>query len=313
MSAAPLLAALLRIGGLGAVLAALSELWFYPVTLTGHSLALVLFYGPLAYTAWLAAARCGIATWAGGVWAACLFGFLIEGVPVTVLYEAVPFTIFWTSIGWHAVISVALGLWAFRWITATRSFGTGLLACAALGAYLGGFAVEMWSLGEGGGPWVWTPTGEVARQMLAGWVMFAGGHLLLDQAARYPVRPARGEFWVFATLTALAYGVGILVPVFPMSLLLPVLVALALWLMRRDGQGTRGAPMVARASAVRVPPAGYAASFAIPVAAIGTYHLLSMWDLRLESAAIHVLLVGPMALIVLAWATLRCLTGPKAP
>jgi hypothetical protein len=34
----------------------------------------------------------------GAFWGAALFGVLIEGIPVAVLYQSLPFSILWTSL-----------------------------------------------------------------------------------------------------------------------------------------------------------------------------------------------------------------------
>lgn len=301
----------LRLIGLGAILAAVSEVWFYPVALDAHVFWLCAFYAPLAYTAWLALAHTRVRTWAGAFWGACLFGFFVEGIPVAVLYEAIPFSIFWTSISWHAIISTALGLWLFRRVAARGSVVVQIAAFAVAGVYLGAWSVELWSLQTDGSPWVWTPTTDIAWQMLSGWVLFVGGHIAFDLASRFTAVPARWELPMFGALTGLAFGAGMLIAAFPVSLILPVLAALAVWMMHRDGQGgaTAAAPFLVRLSALRVPMTAYVLSLIVPVAAIATYSELAAADVQLESSAFHILWAGPVSLTLLVWSAARILTG----
>lgn len=305
-----LLATGLRIIGLGASLAAMSEVLFYPVHLDRSLLVLCAFYGPLAYTAWLIMARTRVRTWAGAFWGACLFGFFVEGIPVPVLYEAIPFTIFWTSISWHALISATFGLWLFRVVTARRSILGQLIWMGLAGVYLGAWSVELWSVREDGSPWVWTPTEDVLVQMLAGWALFVLGHLALNGAARLSVVPWRGEVWVFGIATATLFALGMLPAVFPVSLVLPILAALSIWLMMQEGrQGTpEGAsPFLVRLSTLQVPLAGIVVSLIVPLSATAVYHLLAIYDVQLESSAIHILWAGPVSIGLVGWSAARIL------
>ncbi len=307
--ASALIAMTLQVIGLGAVLAAISEVWFYPVSLDAHVLWLCAFYGPLAYTAWFIMAQTRVRTWGGAFWGACLFGFFVEGIPVPVLYEAIPFTILWTSISWHALISAALGLWLFRKLMARGRPLAQITGCALAGAYLGAWSVELWSLRTDGGPWVWTSTNVFAVQMLAGWGMFVIGHLALDGAARFSVKPARWELPVFAALTSVAFAVGMLIAVFPLSLILPLLAALACWIMRRDGQSVQSptSPVLVRLSNSRGSVPGYTVSALIPLCAILTYNVLNVNDIQLESSAIHIMWAGPAGLVLVVWSMGRVL------
>lgn len=294
-----MLAAILRTLGLGAILTALSEVWFYPVRDVNLAV-LSVYYGVIAYTAWLVCARFGLRTWAGAWWGACLFGFMIEGIPVPVLYEALPFTILWTSMAWHALISVTLGLWLFRRVMTRATPVQAVGFCAVSGVYLGIFAVELWSVPVDDAPWVWQPVQVFAMQMLWGWALFMAGHIAIDFSARQTVRPARWELPAFGGLSVLAYAAGPMFLLFPVSLVLPVLVVLAVWMIRCDGSAG-AAPVLVQLVNWRPALTRYIASIAIPLGAIATYAALSAADLQLESSALHIIWAGPVALILTGW------------
>lgn len=308
--AAGLVAAALRIVGLGLVLAAMSEVWFYPVTVDAQVIWLCAFYGLLAYMAWLAMAQTRVQSWAGAFWGACLFGFLIEGIPVPVLYSAVPFTILWTSIAWHAVVSGGIGLWAFRVLCARNGLVVQLVGCAVVGLYLGLWSVELWSLREAGAAWVWTSTGDVAYQFAAGWAMFVAGHIALDLAVRFSAVPLAFECPALAVVTTALFVVGFGIAMFPLSLVLPGLAALSVLAMMRDGRGGQGvaSPFLVRLSNLRVPVSGYAASLLIPITATMTYDVLASADLRVEASAIHILWAGPASLVLMVLSARKILT-----
>ncbi len=304
----------LRVFGLGAVLAAVSEVWFYPITLEPRAVWLCLFYGLFAYTVWLVIAQTKVSTWAGAFWGACLFGFCVEGIPVPVLYEAVPFTILWTSIAWHAIISVALGLWMFRVLMARCSILMQLMCLSLSGVYLGAWSVELWSLQIEGDPWTWVPTATVATQMLVGWVMFVLGHIALDLSQRMSTVPMRYELVGFAIMSAAMFVLGPLIVFFPMSVLLPVLVAISVLVMRKDGQGhaNTASPFLVRLSALRISMQGYILSLIIPLAACATYWGLERADARLESAALHIMWAGPISITLVVWSIWKIWTRPAA-
>lgn len=160
------IAMILRILGLGAVLSMMSELWYYPVDLKPETLTICLFYGPIAYVAWLVAAQTRIRTWVGAIWAAFLMGFLVESIPVPFFFSALPFTIVWTSMAWHGLISVTLGLWAFRYLAAHRSSLTLAVFCLGLGAYFGLATVELWTIPTDDAVWTWVSLEELALQWM---------------------------------------------------------------------------------------------------------------------------------------------------
>ena len=297
-------ATVLRLFGLGAILSAVSEVWYYPVDFHLGLLELCLYYGVIAYVCWLLAARVGAKTVAAGFVAACLFGYLIEGVPVGFLYSALPFTIVWTSMAWHALIAVGVGLWLFRRIMARGSLVGQLAFCAGCGMYLGIVTVELWTMPNDGDPWVWPDVVDHWNQQLAGWVIFISGHIALNISARHSVRPATWELPVFATLTALMFAIQNAIIWFPVSLVLPVLSFACVWVLWR-ARGPEPAPVLVRLTNWRVPITGIMVSLVIPVAATMTHQTLARYDLRLEGSVIHIMWAGPASAALLVYSIWR--------
>jgi len=106
--------ALARALALAVIMVIWSEVWFYPVTLRLDSWMIFLFYGLATIFPAFLLARFPNTGWPGVIVAAGLMGIAIEGVPVPVVYEAMPFTIVWTSLAWHGLVSFGVGVVGMR-------------------------------------------------------------------------------------------------------------------------------------------------------------------------------------------------------
>lgn len=76
----------------------------------------------------------------GLVLAGSLFGWWTEGVIIPVLYEALPYTIFWPSIGWHALVDVLLGWYLIRRVLHLNRWHLSLFVMLVMGAFWGVWA-----------------------------------------------------------------------------------------------------------------------------------------------------------------------------
>ena len=277
--------------GAGLVLAALSELAFYPLE-DAAAWGLAMAYGGLALPALVAALIVRPGPWGLAVCAG-MFGVMAEGIVVPVLYEAPPFSILWTSIAWHGLISAGLGLWLWR-RAARRGWGAAAILALGLGALMG-----LW------GAWSWPVMGEgagyAAQIALAGATM-AAGHLLIGRAGVPAAGRRLGLGCAVAVLALWAAGYGF--ALFPISLILPALLGLsclALW------WGARGRAV--KAWLAPVPPARHAALLLVPVAAIPVQAGLAShapgWELNAHWALVTCALGGGLW----AWALGRGLSG----
>jgi len=77
-------------------------------------IGLILAYGVFGYVFLLALRLFQVRSFAGLFLAAAVFGFLVEGSVVPVLYMTLPFSIAWTSLGWHALFTVSTGFFLYR-------------------------------------------------------------------------------------------------------------------------------------------------------------------------------------------------------
>ena len=163
--------------------------------------------------------------------AGAVYGWLTEGVIVATLYEALPLSISDTGLSWHALISVGAG-----WFLLRRALDRGTVR-----------GVALWSVLVGLGAGLWLPlwgfeTAEGIRPLtlrslalLLGTAVPALALSAWAQTALSPMlfRPSRIEAGLAGAFLLFFFGAGV-VPAYPWALLvLPALLAAALWGLRR--------------------------------------------------------------------------------
>lgn len=261
--------------GLGAIFSALSELWFYPVADVAGLMELVVFYAIVAHAAVLLVVRFGGGGALGFFLAAVLLGFVIEGVPVFELFTALPFTLLWTSIAWHGLVSGLIGVWLYR-----AAAARGIWAFAGMNALFGA-ALGLW------GAYFWgaEPEGlRYAEQLPWAWGLFVLGHLVLPRAAP----PEQFIMPVLCLLLALI-GFGFFVVTVPavgfLAMVLPVVCAVTLFAAR----GAQSAEALWRP----LPLGRSWAMIGMPVCAVPVYDLADGAAWLEELNAFAILILGP--------------------
>lgn len=213
--------------GLGLIYAALSELLFYPVDMGAFLVELLVWYGLAAIFGVALIARRGGGGVLGFYVSALVLGFVVEGVPVPALYEALPFTIVWTSMAWHGIVSGLVGVYLLR-LALLRSTRAGLLACGLFGLLLGAWAAYFWGAEPGG-------VGYLLQGAL-GCAVFIAGQVVLPHGTP-PKRGMRVVLWGSGALLAFGYAVQALNVLSPSVLILPI----ALWFCWGAGRAGSGA------------------------------------------------------------------------
>lgn len=293
--------------GLGAVLVSTSEYWFYQVEAEVSSTMILLAYGLLGYLFIAVVQRFRVHSVAGLVVAASLLGFLIEGVPVPVVYANPPLSIVWTSLAWHAVLTLGLGWLSVRVVLADARIWRAIAINAAFGFVLGVWNAFMWNAKEVESTdqftFVWQPTEVFATQFLFGYALFVGGHILLDRL--YPKTLAIGQFeyfslWVLVTvisvLVAYSSGLFVLFPILP-ALVLGCLLALQLASKTSPG----GVIIIDRLYKERIPLRRFGLTGLIPVTAIAGYAGMVHLEVKTEMNVLLIVTVGPAAVAILLW------------
>jgi hypothetical protein len=269
-----------------------------------------LVYSLVGYLALRLAAHCRVQTAAGWFLVGAVYGWLAEGVIVQTLYQALPISLSWTGLGWHAPFALVIGwFWMRRWLR------RGWLATVG-GAILIGCLQGFWSLG-----W-WQealidPTAAAAdlpslviSNSVFGLLLMLG-YIGVDRPTGEAVVPGRLGLLIGGGLLA-AWFIGVTVPVMPVALVvLPACLLPVVWILRR---GRRLDPVpVSRA---QPPLARYLLILLIPIIASGIYALLS--EARLEMQAVFGILLIPLGFILLAvslWRVWRetATPAPAAP
>lgn len=292
--------AIIRLFALGAIMVVWSEFWFYPVSIQPDSWIVLPFYAFSTAIVVYFLARFPATGWPGIIVVSGLMGLAIEGVAVPVIYEAPPFSLMWTSLAWHALISFFFGIVAMRWLMArplTQMVPTLLFAGFLLGIWGGYF----WSFSED------TPGGPYWAQLWGGFIVVVIGHLMLDAVHDRPMPPSRVGEWATAVLVLGLWAVAWALPLFPVSLIFPAFCGLTLWCFVRSG------PRPDRTAAIwgtRIPLARYPFMVLLPASAMAGYTLsyAQPWEVN----AWWILVTGTASVLPWLWAHAAMLRGKGA-
>lgn len=204
-----------------------SESWFWARLRPGDSAlgfaGTIVAYALAVQVVRFVAHRWRVTATGSGAWRRILLlgalcGWLVEGVIVTTVVDDLPFTLAWTGLAWHALLTVVVGWW---WIPRTldRPWPGSLARLAAVGIGVGGWAA-FWRFEEG----VAVPVVEYALFAAVTTAAYAAG-LAGWWALRARAAPGfRGSLAAILLLAALAVLNAIDNPV---TLVGPALVGLA--------------------------------------------------------------------------------------
>jgi len=194
-----------------------------------------LFY---SVTAWLSlglAAWVGVRGWVSLFLIGCIFGWVIEGVVVATVYDALPWTLPFTAMSWHALVSGVLVLGAGRmavrwpWYKAAGYW-------AALGIAHGIWG-QFWVIGRTD-----MPSDSFTYAYLVGLGLIVPlAHIVLDRLpVAYPFK--RTELLILAGLSTLLWAAQMVASLNPGYLVLPLAILPTLWILRRR-QRSQGVPL----------------------------------------------------------------------
>ncbi|MBL8097470.1 MAG: hypothetical protein JNL73_25035 [Anaerolineales bacterium] len=250
-------------------------------------------YVMLALLAWVRARSFWSIFLAGAV-----FGWLVEGVFVQTTYEALPLSISWTALAWHALLSVGVGWLAVRHALRHSFIASGLWA-AAIGLGYGLWAICWWLEPDGG---VALPLDFAVFTATATglWIV---AHALFTWAEPALQRPSRLLTAISAGSLALWFAF-VAVPTVPIAMgVLPILLGLAglgLWGHRR-----MNAAPTPLSSAGRIRQLRYLALLALPVTATLVYTLAYAVDLRVQTNWVVYLITTSLGFVLFVLAGLR--------
>ncbi|MEM8532465.1 MAG: hypothetical protein AAGF95_16600 [Chloroflexota bacterium] len=160
--------------------------------------------------------------------AGSLYGFAVEGVIVWQMYEALPFSISWTPIGWHVLIDVLLGWYLVSSILSRNSYWQTAALATGLGLFWGFWATWYWIARQ-----PMTPTEFALLACTTGslWII---AQLVLNRLLPIRFTPTKSEMWGIGLLTLFIFIVQI-VFIVPIGLfVLPPLVVITLFGLHRS-------------------------------------------------------------------------------
>lgn len=223
----------------------LSSVWetlFYSVEITWEYILLFVIYGLYWYFMMYLLYYYKISSFAGLFLAASIFWFLLEGGFVGILYEYLPFSLVWTSLAWHTLISVVLFWYYFRKIMLWKSLKKKLLYNSFLWILLWLWGTYSWSASEIWNSWEvvfnWIIPQIYISQIIIWYVLFVFWHMIYERSVKSMQNTSKKEWYIILTLILISYIIWNGILYFPVSLLLPVLIILSVMLLSREKNKT---------------------------------------------------------------------------
>jgi hypothetical protein len=165
-----------------------------------------------------------------------VMGYMVEGVIVGTIYDPLPFFWVWTPLAWHALISGGLVLGLGR--------AAGVLGPVRMALIWGalGLASAFWAQ-------YWPSESEVlpGRAVLALYLVGFGGLVVLaqvglDRIGHLP-QPPKAVLWIAPGIALAVWVAQGVTDLNPLRVLLPLVMALLWWIMRRLGEPGSPVPL----------------------------------------------------------------------
>lgn len=203
-------------------------------------LGLVLFYAFPAFVCLWAIQAFRVKTLSALFLCGALYGFVVEGVIVTLIYEQglwAWFHVSYTPLAWHAPISVVFGWYYLRKLLISGSMKRLVGWCCAFGTFWGCWSlVYTIDLGEGEGVLGAWPVWSFAAYVFTFGAVLAACHWAFGRVWLRAFEPSKAERWAVSAIIVAYFALGTAPQVPTMWFKLPVLLAvtlLALWSNRR--------------------------------------------------------------------------------
>lgn len=291
---------LMASGALGAITLWGSEMLFWSAPreqVTVVELALTW----LAYAVCSAAALSmvlvtGVQGWRAVFLGGAVLGWTIEGVVVATMYDAFPFQVVWTPLAWHALVTglvvVGIGRVAGRW-PMWRRVVTWLVVGVAAGLW-----ASWWPIERGTMP----SLGATAAYLVGLGLLVPVGQLVLDRVGHVAV-PSRRVLLVAPVILLVGWLVRFVLAPSPLYLVLPLVLAVTWWLMRRWSDDAAGAGLaLGGGGGVRT----HAPFLLAPV--VGAPLAVQLWRAAPEGVPFHIV-VALTGVAVSLWLFGRLLLG----
>ncbi len=232
------------------------------------------------------------------------YGWMLEGGIVATAYENLPWSLSFTGLAWHMPIDLLFG-----WYLVQKWLRAGSFALNLRTAVLSGLVWGFWA--------VWPAAVMPLRPIrFVGFSLLTVGLLLTaywlnGKAGLAAFSPSRGEMWGGGVLFLGLFlgGAAFTVPI--SVLLLPLLLGICWWALRRHARRTAaGTPDLLEELAGRPRPVNMLAWLAFPLTAALEYALWTATGWQVPSNIIGYLLTVPLGIGLFGWALWRIGRSP---
>ena len=273
-----------------------------PLSIPGWLLGFSLYYAGWGFIMLTAIGLCRVRSFWSLFIAGALFGWAVEGIVIPVIYENMPGSIGWPSLGWHALVDVWLGWYLIRKILQKNNYWYTTITAVALGLFWG-----VWST------WYWVgqpPPGETAfppipadvyvPYALALGVLLILAYIIMDKAGGREFKPSITEIVLLTIWHVWGFCFGAVAAAPVAIYVLPTLFAggiLVLWWNR----ATETRSDIFATLSGRVGWGHYALLLLIPVCAIPVYTIFYRLDLHVpivHIVAVPLMCAGNVLLVI---------------
>jgi hypothetical protein len=232
-----------------------------------------------------------------GIWALFLagavFGWLAEGVIVQTTYEALPLSISFTGLAWHALITVWVGWYAVRKVLLSSNIWSSIGLSSLIGLIYGFWAISWWVEPDGR----ISPVSEFAAFTFTTTTLVIFAYWLANWSLSTPMKSNRSTTIVIITLFML-YFFFITVPASPIAaIILPILLGFAYWGLRQnrifESEGSLLEILKGHA-----PLKNYLGLFGLPATSTLIYTLAMLINLKAHTNWILYLIATPLGFIL---------------
>lgn len=208
------------------------------------------------------------------------YGWLLEGVVVTTMYEGFPMQIHFTGIAWHAPLDVLLGWYLIQKVLRIRNPMKTLGIASALGLFCGLWVIWRW-WEEG----IAVPIERFAALTSVGTFLLVFAYWLLGRSQLATFQPGKWINRVVAILLLLWFIIAVL-PVYPFAILVLPPLLFIIYLGLRKNKANEILPDLLHSLEDRPRGLNLALLLLIPILATVSYSLYLEAGLRIPMSAI---------------------------
>jgi hypothetical protein len=236
-----------------------------------------------------------VRTLSGLLLAGAVFGWATEGSTIPVIYEAIPVSFVFPSIGWHALIDVLVGWYFVRLGMRRLGVGGSGAMFIVLGAFWGAWATWFWGGSEADGLAPLSPAdfALVAAVSSGFWLL---GLVLADRFASVEFRVSKWEVWVIGLIYLVLVPL-IAFPYLPYSALIIPVTGLTIFALWRGRNHPGGQKILRRLHKSRPPWWSYPMALVTPATAVLVYS----WFFEANTQVPTDVIVQTLLLVGLVW------------